>query len=343
MGFMDKKCISIDFGSKYIKIAVGEYKNNHLKVDKLISEEIGEDIWSEGRIVDSNRLKNIVFGMLKTNKIKTKNVSFTISSKKIVKREIEVPRVHFNDRLNLIKYELEQYLPDDVENYVFQYRVVGDIEVNEELYNRIFVAVIPKLIVEEYYQLAMDMKLNPILLDINCNSVVKALNYNYDDFVNKNDIDNGIVVVDIGYSNMNIAIVEGANGGRYQFNRFVDIGINEINKVVENNEIDISDVKYSNLLELNIPEIEEVITSMSIEINKIVDFYLSRSSNRKINKVLIYGGGAIFKYISIYLMKNMNHKVEIFNICDKLEFKNKEDKNIEDIVLYINAIGALIY
>jgi len=276
--------------------------------------------------------------MIKTNKIKTKNVSFTISSSKIVKREIEVPRVHFDDRLNLIKYELEQYLPDDVENYVFQYKIIEDIEVNEELYNRIFVAVIPKVIVDEYYQLAIEMKLNPLLLDIHCNSVVKALNYNYDAFVDEDGKNKGIVVVDIGYSSMNISIVEDQ---MYQFNRFVDIGLNELDRVVEDNEIDISNNEYSNLLELNIPEVDEVITSMSIEINKIVDFYLSRDSDKKIDKVLIYGGGALFKYISIRLMKNMHHKVEPFMMSDKLELKNKKD--VEDIDLYINAIGALIY
>ncbi|MDM8534780.1 pilus assembly protein PilM, partial [Clostridiaceae bacterium HSG29] len=199
MGFKKKKCISIDFGSKYIKLAVGEYKNDHLIIDKLISEEIGDDIWSDGRILDSDRLKNIVYGMLKSNNIKINNVSFTISSSKIVKREIEVPKVDAADRLNLIKYEIEQYLPDDVENYVFQYKVIDDVKVNEELYDRIFVAVIPRIIVDEYYQLAIDMKLNPALLDIHCNSIVKAINYNYNEFF-KND--NGIVAVDIGNSNM---------------------------------------------------------------------------------------------------------------------------------------------
>lgn len=338
MGFKNKKCMSVDIGSKYIKIAVGEYKNDHLKVDKLISEEISDDIWGEGRILDSNRLKNIIYGIIKTNKIKTKNISFTISSSKIVKREIEVPRVHFDDRLNLIKYELEQYLPDDVENYVFQYKIIEDIDVNEELYNRILAVAIPKIIVDEYYQLAIDMKLNPILLDINSNSAIKVLEYNYEAFINKDGTKAGVVVIDLGYSNTNITIVE---DGIYRFNRLVDIGLSELNQIIEYNELDIPEDKYTDILELDIPEITEKIASMSIEINRIVDFYLSRDSEKTIDKILLYGGGALFKYISIYLMKDINHKVEVFNVSDNLELKDKND--LKDIVLYINAIGALIY
>jgi hypothetical protein len=33
MGLFSKKTLSIDFGNKYLKFAVGEYKNNHLVID----------------------------------------------------------------------------------------------------------------------------------------------------------------------------------------------------------------------------------------------------------------------------------------------------------------------
>lgn len=341
MKLKNKKSISIDFGSKYIKIVVGEYKNNHLKIDKLISKEIDENVYSDGRIQDFGKMKDFLLNLLKENKVKTKNIFFTISSSAIIKREIEIPRVDFNDRANLVKYEIEQYVPEDIEKYIIQYRELEDIEVNEELYSKVFVAAIPKLIVDEYYNFFKEIKFNPILFDVHCNSILKALNYNYDAFHDNDGKAKGVVALDIGYNSINITVIE---NGTYQFSRMVNVGLSQLDEVIMNDdEIDNININnnYEHIFDLNIPEIEQVLDFMGMEIKKIIDFYLSRDSDKEIDRIVIYGGGAIVKYISIHFMKELNVKVEKFKISDKLEFKVKDD--LENAVFYVNAIGALIY
>jgi type IV pilus assembly protein PilM len=283
-------------------------------------------------------MKNIISNMVKANNIKTKNINFTISSSMIIKREIEIPRVSFDDRSDLIKYEIEQYLPDEVDKYVMQYKVLEDIEVDGELYNRVFVSVIPKIIVDEYYDVFKSMKFNPILFDVHFNSVIKSLNYNYDDFKDKEDESNSVVVVDLGYKSTDVTII---SDKEYQFSRTLSMGLYKIEEGVKNNdELDIEEVK-NNISEFDIPEIDEIIDQYASEIRKIMDFYISRNEDKKIDGIIIYGGGAEFKYASIYLMKKMNIKVEKFKISDALEITNKD--NVEGIGLYINAIGALVF
>lgn len=62
---------------------------------------------------------------MSTMKLLLNKVSYTVQNKYIINRNIEIINTnHRQDILGLIKYELIQYMPIDIEEYIIKYKVL---------------------------------------------------------------------------------------------------------------------------------------------------------------------------------------------------------------------------
>ena len=151
--------IVIDIGSHSVKIAGGQRNGNKLKVTTLIKEQLPEGVFNNGRIMDPIALKTVIHGMLKSNHIKVKDAVITYESQDIIKREMTVQKVEPNDQLELVTYEVSQYLPIDIDAYVLQYKVVEEVEENKL---KILLGALPKEIVKSLFDIVHECGLNPL-------------------------------------------------------------------------------------------------------------------------------------------------------------------------------------
>lgn len=337
MGLLNNKSISIDFGNKFLKFAIGEYKNNQLTIDQLFSKEIDEGLLNNGRISDENGIRDLIHNAIKEKKIKAKNISFTLESSNIIKREVIIPIVDKNDESSLIEFEMEQYLPDPISEYIIQSKELDIIHINNEDKKRLLVAAMPQNMADSYYQLAIDLKLKPTSFDIHSNVISKLMKFNNLNSPGETFENHSNLAIDIGHNFIDIFILENE---KYKFGRRIFSGIQELIKLRSINEDNIKDNDFRNILvEKNITVLQEIDYWID-EIRKIIKYFEDLYEENKIERVYLYGYGALIKGIDESFNTRLGLNTKILEVNTGINLN--DEIILDDLPTYMNAIGILI-
>ena len=321
----NKEYISIDIGTKKIIVAIGQLIKGKLEVSKTYIKDTDSKIFKRNKINDFEALKKCLEKIIWGNDIKEKQVIFNINENNVIQRIVKIPEVNPEDRDKLIEYELEQYLPNPIDNYNIQSRVLKKIE-NQENQLEMLVIVMEKDISKKYYDLAKDLKLKPISLNVQNNAIINLISFKTDFFVK--NISN-YIVLDIGYKTTNINIFKNQY---FRFNRTIKKGITDIEDILRSQNFDIN---LDNLLNFFSKEIDESV--LISEIQKIINYYKSRNDKINFEKIYIYGGGSFIKGIDRYLEQNLDISTEKLPVEKLLEIDEKES------LIYLNAYIGLLY
>lgn len=126
-----RKVVAFDIGSSMIKIVEGMYYKEELTIDKYITMKTPKGAVVDGEIKRSEELFNKLGQVLKENGIKAKYGICTTNSTLIINREILVPKVEEEEMDTVVRYEIQQYLPINLEDYILQVQVLSEEEINE--------------------------------------------------------------------------------------------------------------------------------------------------------------------------------------------------------------------
>lgn len=356
----NKKILSIDLGSHSIKFAEGQFMGDRVKISAVHSVAINPEVYDNGSIQDTMELKSVIQGALKDSGIRTKDCVVTIESTELIKRDMVIPKVDSEDRLDLITYEVGQYLPINVDNYVIQYKDVGDVKEDDVEKSKVLIGAMPREIVQVHYEFLESCGLNPIFLDIHSNSVEKLVEIGLD-----NSMYQSLALIDFGHRLVDVTFID---QHEYKFNRLLRFGSSISNDLINNNlsldkeeiveyknkidvakltkkisamndmtEEDVDAMRVSERVEV---ELADYFDELADEINKVLQYYTTRSSENEIHKVILYGGSAHFANLRTFLKDRLERDIEFFDLNSKIEF----DKFLkpEETLEYINAIGAII-
>lgn len=351
-----KKLISIDIGSQNIKIVIGRCNKNKVYIDKLIMTETPTNCIEDGKIIDANRLVSDIKDVLDMNAIKEKDIIFTTNSTDIINREIIVPEAEGEELDTIVQFEIHQYLPIIMEDYIVQFNVLEQVkeEVSSEgIGNKLKMLVVtyPKRMAEAYVKLTEDLKLKPVALDVNFNSVSKLFKDNF--YINGRSFikEQTVVLIDMGAEKIGVNIV---HDGKMVFSRIISSGGISIDRkigrkfAINLDEAEKRKKEFCDLLdnesiekmeELNLV-IKEIVDGWMDEIRKIIQFYRNKNIGNKVDKVFIYGGTSRLKGLTDYMEKQLNIQVSDINSMSNIELSKDVIK--EDMNYFINGIGALI-
>ncbi len=343
--------ISIDIGSKNTKIVIGKQQNNNVIINAAFMFNTPLNSIQDGKILDMEALSAEIRKVLSQYKIKTKKVVITIESTSIIRREIELPMAKPEEMDAMIIYEIEQYLPITLSEYVIEYKITEEFVENKLKKCKILVAALPKIIAEDFLQLVKSLELTPSVLDINSNAISKLIGtkalINGESF----STDNTMAVLDIGYNNINLTIV--ANGAT-RFSRLITLGGNDIDINIANSfnldmkhaedkkekEGSLSKAARSDTLDSMINDMIKFSVDRWIEeIQRMFQYYTSRDTHNRINSILLYGGSSSLDGLEDYIKTSFNMPVYRLK-----SFANIKTGSLENIKLeyYLNAVGAII-
>jgi type IV pilus assembly protein PilM len=350
-----KKLISLDIGSQNTKIVIGKYQKNKVYIERTIIVDTPLHTIEDGNIVDKLRLNSELKNTLGINSIKIKEVNCTTNSTSIINREIIIPKAEDGELDTIVNFEIQQYLPIIMEDYIIQHKVLETIkdEVSDKALEklRIFVVVYPKHMAEGYLDMLKDAALKPNVLDVNFNAVNKLFADCVEINGEKYNTGDTIAVIDMGAGNLSVNIF---SKGRIDFSRMTTNGGNVIDKhiaqeydtTLEDAEkrkkqyCDLSDKDNSEKLEALNDIIKEDVNSWIEEINRILQFYKNKKIGNSVDRIFIYGGSSKLKGIEEYMSRALNIPVvKIKTISNIVLSKNVEKESLD---LYLNAIGALI-
>ena len=339
-----RKVIAFDMGSSTIKIVEGMYYKNDLIIDKYITVPTPKGAIIDGEIKKEEELYGKLSQVLKENGIKTKDATCTTNSTLIINREILIPKVEDEEMDTVVRYEIQQYLPINLEDYILQVTILGEEEVNETKKLNVRVIAYPEKIARGYYNLLLKLDLKPYALDVNYNAVNKFINFtgiNSEFEYNSRD---SVAFIDMGASFIDVNIYK---DGNLDFTRIIKDCGNDIDEILQRSGVKASEVvdfkiKNINLKEeldpLNI-EVRYVIDDWIEKIEKIIQFYKNRNTENEVNKIIIFGGSSKINGMEEYMTEKLGIKTKI-NGTTKIAFKSKDDgKPVDD---FINAIGSVI-
>lgn len=349
---MGRNLVSIDLGSQNIHMVCGNTSKGSIEVRNAVLKPMPEGIFKDGKIEDFKTLKEAIKNILTENKIKDKNSVLTIQSTSVITRDITLPTVKHEELDNMVKYEIEQYLPIVATEYIIEYTLIEEVEEDGIKQSKIQVAAMPKNMVENYLNLVKEAGLKPAALDIHSNAVAKLfanpMAINQDTY----SLDRTIAFIDLGYRSIIIHIL---SKGKLAFSRIITLGAREIDSEISitcNLTLEQAEARKIKEANLDSREFERsssetfqdtIRSKLDIwmsEIQKIFQYYVSRSTGNRIDGIYLFGGSSKLNGLPRYVEQALNIKT---SKIDSLGFV-KAGRNIENFSQgdYINALGGLI-
>lgn len=341
-----RKVLSMDIGAHKIKIVEGSNTKNGIQINNFLSIETPEGSLRDGIILDKDLMHYVISEELRNKKIKTKDVYLTINSSKIVTREIVIPKVEYDEIDKILKYQIEDYLPINVNDYIIQFKIIEGINADDIEKLRILVIAIQKNIIDDYYELVRNLNLNPIVLDYQPNSISKLLKYN--SVVNNTfPLQNlTIASIDIGYDSTKISIIKNGNvlvtkiveiAGKYIDESILNLNCNDENLgEIKNKIINISHSYDNKSNDENILSIlKSAVLIIAEKIEAVFRYYLNRKTDNKINMIILSGGISNINGLDNLFGNIFNIPTININSLDSVWFKGS-------LINYANAIGSII-
>lgn len=334
-----KLVVSFDFGSDSIKVVEGRYLKQQLKVTKAFT--IAHDhLIEDGTIANPNRLIELLRSQLHGHGIKAKYAICTINSTQIINRELLIPHVEEEEMETVVRYEIQQFLPINMADYLIQYVVLDEIIVNNEKRLKLNVVTFPEKVASSYYDLLTQLELKPFALDVAYNSISKLANYSHL-LREVTDEEGTVAFVDMGAQSIDLNIF---SKGNVQFTRLIKSGGYVIEERL--NQIPDMSIKSTASLEhvdLNGEDMLAQVVRLSLEemiyeLERILQFYRNKSVGNKIDYIYLLGGYSNIPGLDEYMSGKVGIKTTKLRHLKGVEL----EVSSKSISIYANAIGAII-
>ncbi len=334
----NKDVIALDIGSTYTKVVIGslhysktedeDQKKIRIKdMFKFDTPKFQKTTESQEKVVDfiphfdEKQLTVELKKLLNDYGVKTKNVALVLGGNRYITRDIVIPKVAEDKILDMLTFEIEEYLPVAVDQYVIDYTVLEEFEREGNRHYKLLVAALEKREAKYYYDYLKRSGFNPTILDAQFNGLSKLMPY----MQNINDkalevLKMTVACVDLGAKYIDVTIFD---KGKLELNRSID-------NIMQNQTEDIP------IEQLDFDRSQANVLS---NIERIFKFYTSRSSRNDINYVLVYGGGAENQVFVEALAEQLNQPVTTINQVVKIECANSYK---DELYHYLNAIAILI-
>ncbi len=282
---MAGKVLSIEVGYATTKILEMGYQAKKPRVSRYFSVPTPEGILADGMLTVTDEFVATLKSELVKNKIKTKDVIFSISSSKIITREVKIPYCKEAQIGNLVRVNLSDYFPIDVSQYSSAYSILETEGITKDEDNkekgkptgyRLLILAVPNAILDSYRMLAASLKLNLKEIDYCGNSVYQA--------AKETCAEGTQLVVKIDKRS---SLLLAQKDGRIVLNRTIPYGIQDAEDALEQKTE--ADEDFELLNNAN-PELMTLIEGVS----KVVDYYNSNHNDAHIERIYLTGVGSDF-------------------------------------------------
>lgn len=151
---MAKKVISIEAGIQWTKVALVDYRKKNPPVHEAFAFRTPEHAVEDGYIRDKDSLARALKEELVRRQILEKDVVFTLSSSKVVTREVVIPYVKDNKIKGIIDAQSRDYFPMDISGYTISYSKMDVVEDDGKKQLKLLLVAIPDNLLGNYVSFA---------------------------------------------------------------------------------------------------------------------------------------------------------------------------------------------
>ncbi|OPL08114.1 MAG: hypothetical protein AVO33_01975 [delta proteobacterium ML8_F1] len=337
----NKNILSMDFDDGQIRVLFGKRGSKEIKLKKAFTIEIPQGVYATGEILDFERMVSVLREGLKLHRIRSKTLTVvSVNSKESISRIITVPATKNEQLINIIKIEMQQHIPIDMENFILQYKIQRTFTKDGVKQHEVMVVAMNKDTTNDFFRLVKSVGLRPISADWQPNSVGKLIKHHVINENNKVALDT-VVMVKLQKDFTTFSILK---NGDNRYSRIFSIGSRELyhslNKEKVHEIVNVEEIGQDFMSTFDSQVDEEYLDAWLDELERIIKFYTSREAGNQITKVIVCGMtkgiGGLLPRINEYL------SVEA-SLIEQVSFV-KKPKNTEDFKCseFAVALGNLI-
>ena len=304
------KMLSIEIGCSATRIVEMDYQAKKPKVYKCVEVPTPEGAVRDGYLEPAKReqLREAVRSALKTNKIRTKRVLFTIFSGKIISREIVLPGVKEHQINAIIESNVTEYFPIELSDYKISHMHISTFREGENVgKHKVLVIAAEKSLLEGYEKFAEEIGLNIVDIDYAGNSVYQA--------TRQNAGAEAIMAIKVEAENALVTIMK---QGILVMQRTVNYNIgHQPDEPVDP---------------------EEALRVLVGTVMRVMDFYISNNEESRIEQICLMGEGSRESRVLDMLTEQTQLPCRVLENVRGVTFGKKADDAAAN--LYASAIGA---
>lgn len=299
--FKRKAILGLDIDASYIKVVS---INNKGLLTSYMVEAIPEDLMRDGRIISDKKLGLFIREKLKKAGIRGKSCGICLSSEQVIIRKFCFPDMVQEALDENIRYEIAEFLPRAVDNYVIDYRILDKQQSSfqkDQLW--VMAVAVPKEMVTGWINTLKKAGLKPILMDVPPNCQEMWYNHHISSLEDLPLEQRNICLIYIGEASIRFTLL---HQGEYFIDKLAK------NLIAKDKEIDI---------ELFIQELIEML-----------NFYYARHPDCKINNIVLIADKTQIEILAGQIKNRL--ELPVYAVEMPIDFK--------ELICLPNAIGASI-
>lgn len=345
---LKKNLLGLEIGSSSIKVVQADFSKEALVIRNVAVTALPDNVYSDGEITRPDVLVATIKDTLKKHKMRAKDCFCCADSSQIITREVRIPNLNKDNLQDMAKFEVEQYLPIEMDNYAVQSIVVREVEVDDKPIAEVLVTAFPKRLIAQVHEVISQTGLRPQVLDTQANAFGKFIEHQRKINGSDSHQDGITAFVDFGYQSINVHIFHKGSfrfsrvlpyGGRdldTNISKFMDVELEDAKRMKHNiNNINYAVDEMSEEAKM-VNVVKSTFTSWLDEVGKIFRYYSSRSAgNNNIEYIYIFGGLANVNGLSDYIESYFKIPTNKFKKVSEVEFN--QDIKISEV---LNTLGV---
>ena len=302
------EAFGLDISDLSLRIAKLKKRGKFFRLVSWGGTKIKPGIIEHGEIKDEDALIGIIeqtLARVKGEKIKTKYLIASLPEKKAFLQVIEMPKMKEDELKTSVPFEAENYVPMPIEKVYLDFQVIPSPDKLDRL--NVLIAALPKKTVDPYISCFRKTGLIPMALEVESQSIVRA--------VVKNEISPfPLLIIDFGRNTTNFIVFSGHS---LRFTSSDSISSQELTEIISKTlKLSLSEAEKLKLKrglkdEKALKAMTPLLIDLMRQVKKCIDYH--RSHNREIKKILLCGNGANLKGLSDFVSSELKITVELAN------------------------------
>ncbi len=331
-----KDVIGLDIGSSSIKVVELAESKRGYKLINCAMASIPPEAIVDGSLMDSVVVVDTIRELIKSFKIKVREVVTSVSGHSVIVKKISLPMITEDELAESIQWEAERYIPFDASDVNIDFQILGPNEENDELMDVVLVAA-KKDIINDYLSVLLEAGLNPVIVDIDAFALENMYQANYP--MKRGEV---VALVNIGANVMNINIMR---DGISAFTRDVFKGGSTITEEIQKHlHVDYEEAEALKVGSKIDESKQKAIDSMlkvasedfASEIVQSID-YFQKTSSQNLDKLFISGGCSKIEGLTKVIGSQIGVPLEVVDPFQSIEI-TRRGLNLD----YINDISPMM-
>jgi len=348
--------LGLDFSDLCLRVAMLKKKGRFLDLVSWKETKIKPGIITQGIIKDEDRLSYIIKNTIANvngEKISSKYAVVSLPEKKAFLQVIQIPKMDEDELKTAIYFEAENYIPLPIGDVYLDFEVLPFTSKSDRF--DVLIAAIPKPIANSYISCLKKADLIPKVLEIESQSIVRAL-------IKKHVSPFPVLVIDLGRSTTSFIVFSGYS---LRFTSSILFSSQNLTMAISKNlnispedaeklklkyglEVDKKSVKNKQIIEAITP----LLVGLTKQAKKYINYYHTHanhvslsSGGGKIKKVLLCGRGVNLKGLPDFISSELGIPAEYANPW--VNIMPKSSKKVpklpfKDSLGYTTALGLAL-